>query len=61
MVQIPELNIADEKVPLEQAMAYVVDKYGYTPKEARNYVMRKRHGYEKRETLPDGTVRVTMY
>jgi hypothetical protein len=54
-------DLKNPNFPLEDAVAWLVEFSGYTPKDARGCVMRHRHGAEKRTKNLDGTTTVIMF
>jgi hypothetical protein len=61
MVKTHEINLKDPNLPIEQGIAHIMEHWGYDRKEARNALMRQRHGTEKRTKNPDGTTTVIMF
>ncbi len=53
-------DLSNPDFPLDEAIAYLVDFSGYSPKEARNCVMRHRHGHLRETIHPDGRKTVIM-
>jgi hypothetical protein len=60
MKQVTPADLSNPDFPLDEAIAYLVEFSGYTPKDARSCVMRHRHGHQVRTVHPDGRITIII-